>query len=83
MGKRESVKDDGNACRTGRGCKLLSGKGKAVLFKRFADVDAIDIEIDSRDPDKVVETAAMIGQQADYSCFDSMGEVVEVTTTID
>lgn len=29
------------------------------------------------------ETAAMIGQQADYSCFDSMGEVVEVTTTID
>ena len=36
-------------------------EGKAVLFKRFADVDAIDIEIDSRDPDKVVETAAMIG----------------------
>lgn len=32
MGKRESVKGDGNACRTGRGCKLLSGKGKAVLF---------------------------------------------------
>ena len=32
MGKRESVKDDGNACRTGRGCKLLSDKGKAVLF---------------------------------------------------
>ena len=36
-------------------------EGKAVLFKRFADVDAIDIEIDSRDPEKVVETAAMIG----------------------
>lgn len=30
--KRETVKGDGNACRTGRGCKLLSGKGKAVLF---------------------------------------------------
>ncbi len=36
-------------------------EGKAVLFKRFADVDAIDIEIDSRDPEKVVETAALIG----------------------
>lgn len=36
-------------------------EGKAVLFKRFADVDAIDIEINSKDPDKVVETAAMIG----------------------
>ena len=36
-------------------------EGKAVLFKRFADVDAIDIEIDSHDPEKVVETAAMIG----------------------
>ena len=32
MGKRETVKGDGNACRTGRGCKLLSDKGKAVLF---------------------------------------------------
>ena len=29
------------------------------------------------------ETAALIGQQADYSCFDSMGTVVEVTTTED
>ena len=29
------------------------------------------------------ETAALIGQQADYACFDSMGTVVEVTTTED
>ncbi|MBR1777188.1 MAG: hypothetical protein IJ752_01200 [Alphaproteobacteria bacterium] len=36
-------------------------EGKAVLFKKFADVDSIDIEIDSLDPDKVVETAALIG----------------------
>lgn len=35
-------------------------EGKAVLFKRFGDVDAVDIEIDSEDPDKVVETAALI-----------------------
>lgn len=34
-------------------------EGKAVLFKRFGDVDAIDIEIDSHDPDKVVEAAAL------------------------
>lgn len=29
------------------------------------------------------DTAAMIGKQAEYSCFDSMGTVVEVTTTKD
>ena len=29
------------------------------------------------------DTAAMIGKQAEYSCFDSMGEVVEVSTTKD
>ena len=36
-------------------------EGKSVLFKKFADVDSIDIEINSLDPDKVVETAALIG----------------------
>ena len=29
------------------------------------------------------DTAAMIGKQAEYSCFNSMGTVVEVTTTKD
>lgn len=37
----------------------LAGKpvmeGKAVLFKRFADIDVFDIEIDSRDPDEIVK----------------------------
>ena len=28
-------------------------EGKAVLFKRFADVDSIDIELDTEDPDSV------------------------------
>ena len=28
-------------------------------------------------------SGAMIGSAADYACFDSMGEVVEVTTTED
>ncbi len=29
-------------------------EGKALLFKRFADVDAIDLEVDSKDPDEIV-----------------------------
>jgi malate dehydrogenase (oxaloacetate-decarboxylating)(NADP+) len=29
-------------------------EGKAVLFKRFADVDSIDIELDTEDPDEFV-----------------------------
>ena len=31
-------------------------EGKAVLFKRFADIDAIDLEIDSSDPDEIVKS---------------------------
>ncbi len=31
-------------------------EGKAVLFKRFADIDSIDIEIKSDDPNEVVKT---------------------------
>ncbi|MBE3609702.1 malic enzyme-like NAD(P)-binding protein [Campylobacter californiensis] len=30
-------------------------EGKAVLFKKFANVDAFDIELDENDPDKIVE----------------------------
>jgi malate dehydrogenase (oxaloacetate-decarboxylating)(NADP+) len=30
-------------------------EGKAVLFKRFADLDAVDVEIDEQDPERVVE----------------------------
>ena len=29
-------------------------EGKAVLFKRFADIDAIDLEIDSNNPDEII-----------------------------
>ncbi|MBT7615512.1 MAG: NADP-dependent malic enzyme [Rhodospirillaceae bacterium] len=35
-------------------------EGKAVLFKRFADVDGIDIEIDSEDVDEIVNTVRLI-----------------------
>jgi len=31
-------------------------EGKAVLFKRFADIDSIDIEIDSQDPEEIIST---------------------------
>jgi malate dehydrogenase (oxaloacetate-decarboxylating)(NADP+) len=31
-------------------------EGKAVLFKKFADIDVFDIEIDELDPDKLIET---------------------------
>ncbi len=31
-------------------------EGKAVLFKRFADIDAIDLEIDSNDPTEIVNS---------------------------
>jgi malate dehydrogenase (oxaloacetate-decarboxylating)(NADP+) len=35
-------------------------EGKAVLFKKFAGIDAFDIEIDERDPDKLVEIIAAL-----------------------
>ncbi len=35
-------------------------EGKAVLFKRFADINSIDIEIDSSDPDEIVKSIKSI-----------------------
>jgi len=35
-------------------------EGKGVLFKRFADIDVFDIEIDAKDPEKVVEVVAAL-----------------------
>ena len=31
-------------------------EGKAVLFKRFADIDSIDLEIDSKNPDEIINS---------------------------
>jgi len=31
-------------------------EGKAVLFKRFADIDSIDLEIDSENPDEIINS---------------------------
>jgi malate dehydrogenase (oxaloacetate-decarboxylating)(NADP+) len=42
----------------------LAGKpvmeGKGVLFKRFADIDIFDIEIDTHDPDEVIKFCQLI-----------------------
>lgn len=35
-------------------------EGKALLFKIFSDIDGIDIEVDTKDPDKFIETVKMI-----------------------
>ncbi len=35
-------------------------EGKGVLFKKFAGIDVFDIEIDERDPDKLVEIIASL-----------------------
>lgn len=42
----------------------LAGKpvmeGKGLLFKVFADIDVFDIEIDEKDPEKLIETVARL-----------------------
>jgi malate dehydrogenase (oxaloacetate-decarboxylating)(NADP+) len=37
-------------------------EGKAVLFKRFADVDSIDIEVFTEDPEEIIATVRNIGR---------------------
>lgn len=36
-------------------------EGKAVLFKRFADIDSIDIEVDSQSAEEIINCIAKIG----------------------
>ena len=36
-------------------------EGKSVLFKRFADVNSIDIELDTEDPDKFIDAVKLMG----------------------
>jgi len=42
----------------GAGKPVMEGKG--VLFKRFADIDVFDIEIDSKDPDEIIRAVEMM-----------------------
>jgi malate dehydrogenase (oxaloacetate-decarboxylating)(NADP+) len=36
-------------------------EGKAVLFKRFADIDGIDIEVDTKDPEEFINAVRYLG----------------------
>ena len=42
----------------------LAGKpvmeGKGILFKRFADIDVFDIELDTEDPDEIIKTVKLM-----------------------
>ena len=35
-------------------------EGKAVLFKRFADIDVFDLEIDTQDPDEIIKFCQLL-----------------------
>ncbi len=35
-------------------------EGKAVLFKRFADIDVFDIELDSTDPEEIIQVVSLL-----------------------
>src|SRR6185312_4173273 len=37
-------------------------EGKAVLFKRFADIDSIDLEVSSEDPDEIISCVKLLGK---------------------
>ena len=37
-------------------------EGKAVLFKRFADVDSIDLEVSTEDPDEFINCIRLLGK---------------------
>jgi len=37
-------------------------EGKAVLFKRFADIDSIDLEVSTEDPDEFVNCVKFLGK---------------------
>src|SRR5579884_684594 len=37
-------------------------EGKAVLFKRFADIDSIDLEVNSENPDEIVNCVKLLGK---------------------
>src|SRR6202035_1218411 len=37
-------------------------EGKVVLFKRFADIDAIDLEVSTEDPDEFINSIKFLGK---------------------
>ena len=63
-GKMIAVISDGSAVLGLGNIGPAAGKpvmeGKAVLFKKFSGIDVFDIEIDERDPDKLVDIIAAL-----------------------
>jgi malate dehydrogenase (oxaloacetate-decarboxylating)(NADP+) len=37
-------------------------EGKAILFKRFADIDSIDLEVSTEDPDEFINCVKLLGK---------------------
>ena len=37
-------------------------EGKSVLFKRFADIDSIDLEVSSEDPEEIINCIKLLGK---------------------
>jgi len=63
-GNRVAVVSNGSAVLGLGNIGALAGKpvmeGKALLFKHFGGIDAVDVEIDSEDVDEIVRTAELI-----------------------
>ena len=63
-GNLVAVITDGSAVLGLGNVGALAGKpvmeGKGVLFKRFADIDVVDIEVDCTDPDEFIQTVVNI-----------------------
>ena len=45
----------------GAGASKPVMEGKAVLFKKFADVDGVDLELDTEDVDRFVDAVSLLG----------------------
>ena len=45
----------------GAGASKPVMEGKAVLFKKFADIDGVDLELDTEDVDRFVESVSLLG----------------------
>lgn len=63
-GNTVAVVSDGTAVlglgNVGPGAAMPVMEGKALLFKHFADIDAVPLCLDTTDPDEIVETVARL-----------------------
>jgi len=64
-GNRVAIVSNGTAVLGLGNLGALGGKpvmeGKAVLFKRFADIDGVDIELDSEDVEEIILATKLLG----------------------